>query len=310
MKSKNDIRQRNPRGYKINEHYQKIRNVLAAVLVLNWLVAFAKIFYGLYIHSASITADGFHSLSDGVSNIVGLVGIAFASQPKDKDHPYGHKKYETLFSLGIGAFLFFVCYELIEKAIERLYHPVFPQIDSMSFGVMLVTLAVNLIVMTYEYGQGKKLKSDILVSDSVHTKADIFTTLSVIITLVVVKMGYQQLDAIASIFVALFIAYSGFEILRRNSRVLTDTVVIVHTKLIRDIVLSVSGVEGCHKIRSRGRSDDIYIDLHTQVSPGMTMGSAHQISHDIENALKKTIPGVTEVIVHMEPNEKSADQDK
>lgn len=288
----------------IRRHYAKIRYVLILVLALNWLVAFIKIFYGMITRSSSISADGFHSLSDGASNIIGLIGINLASQPKDIDHPYGHRKYETLFSLAIGALLFFLAFNLIKEAVMRFFNPVIPHIDMMSFVIMIITLLVNILVMNYEYRKGKELKSDILVSDSIHTRADIFVTSSVIIALVVIKNGYPVLDPIATAMIALFITYSGFEIVRDSSRVLCDTVVIADIKEIESIVLSVKGVNTCHKIRTRGRGDDINIDLHVQVSPNMHMENAHKISYAIEEALKKGIPGVTDVVVHMEPKEK------
>src|SRR3989338_7597424 len=159
-------------------HYRRIRRILILTLVLNWLVALAKILYGLFSRCASITADGFNSLSDGASNIIGIVGINFACRPKDADHPYGHKKYETFFSLGISALLFIIAFNLFQEGIKRLYYPIIPQIDMKSFLVILITLGINLWVMNYEHRQGKVLQSDILISDSLHTKADIFTSLS------------------------------------------------------------------------------------------------------------------------------------
>ncbi len=272
------------------------------ILFLNWAVAGAKIFYGLLTHCASMTADGFHSLSDGASNIAGLIGISLACRPSDADHPYGHRKYETFFSLCIAGMLAVVCLHLIEEGIKRLYHPVTPQIDAVSFMVMLVTLSINILVMNYEYKKGKSLQSDVLISDSTHTKADILTSLSVIITLILIKLGYPAfLDPIATIIIAFFIAHAAFEIVRQSSKVLCDTAVIIDVKRIVDIVLSIEGVRTCHKIRTRGRPDDIYIDLHVQVNPGMHIDKAHKISYMIEEAIKKNIPEVTDVVVHMEP---------
>ncbi|MDD4980212.1 MAG: cation diffusion facilitator family transporter [Candidatus Omnitrophica bacterium] len=285
-------------------HYQKIRRILIWILALNWLVALAKIIYGLLSRCTSMTADGLHSLSDGASNIICLIGIHFACQPKDADHPYGHKKYETFFSLGIVALLIIICVNLIREAITRLYHPLTPQVDIISFVVMVITLGINLLVMNYEYKEGKDLRSDILVSDSLHTKADIFTSLSVIITLVLIKLGYSILDPIATIVIALFIAHAAFDITRQSSRILCDTVAIMDTQRITDIVLGIRGVRTCHKIRTRGRPDDIYVDLHVQVSPDMHVDKAHKISYTIEEEIKKGIPEVTDVVVHIEPEEK------
>ena len=289
----------------LQEHYNQIKRILLWILILNWAVAGAKILYGMLTHCVSMTADGFHSLADGASNIVGLIGITIACQPRDANHPYGHRKYETFFSLCIAGLLGILCFHLIEEGIKRLYNPVIPRIDAISFIVMLVTLSINLLVMTYEYKKGKILQSDVLISDSMHTRADILTSLSVIITLVMIKLGYPILDPIVTIIIALFIARAAFRIVQQSSRVLCDTAVIVDVKRIVDIVLSIEGVKTCHKIRTRGRPDDIYIDLHVQVNPGMHIDKAHKISYLIEEALKKNIPEVTDVVVHMEPEEKS-----
>jgi len=288
----------------IQEHYKHIRQILIWILILNWAVALAKILYGLFSRCASMTADGFHSLSDGASNIIGLIGIRLACQPTDQDHPYGHRKYETFFSLGIALLLFLICFNLFKEGLNRLYRPVTPQIDLRSFVVMIITLAVNVGVMNYEYKKGKLLHSDILVYDSMHTKADIFTSLSVIIALITIKLGYPIIDPIATIMISLFIAYAAFTIVKQSSRVLCDTAPIVDVKKIVDIVLSIEGVKTCHKVRSHGRPDDIYLDLHVQVSPDMHIDKAHKISYVIEEAIKKGIPEVTDVVVHMEPKEK------
>jgi len=290
----------------IQRHYKEIRRILILILLLNWAVAFAKIFYGLLTRCASMTADGFHSLSDGASNIIGIIGIHFACQPKDQDHPYGHKKYETLFSLVIAALLFIVAFNLAKEGISRLYNPTKPpRIDLISFIVMICTMMVNLWVMHYERKKGELLRSDILISDSMHTKADIFTSISVIIALVVVKLGYPLLDPITAIIISLFIAHAGYDIVKQSSAVLCDTAVILDDKKITDIVLGVKGVKACHKIRSRGRPDDINIDLHVQVDSNMHIENAHKVSYAIEEAIKSGIPEVTDVVVHMEPKEKT-----
>jgi cation diffusion facilitator family transporter len=287
----------------LNNHYRQISKVLLWILVLNWTVALAKIIYGVMSSCSSMAADGFHSLSDGASNIIGLIGIHFACQPKDKDHPYGHKKYETFFSLGIAMLLFLLSFNLIHGGVERFRNPVTPSVDKISFLIMIATLIVNFLVMRYEKACGLKLKSDILVSDAKHTSADILTSISVIITLFFIKAGYHIIDPIATILIALFIARAGFAIVKESSYILCDTVAIIDESKITDIVLKTKGVKSCHKIRSRGRPDDIHIDLHVEVNPSMHMEEAHKISYEIEGALKKRIPEITDVVVHMEPRE-------
>ncbi len=284
-------------------HYRKIGKVLFIILALNWTVALIKILYGLSTRAGSVTADGFHSLSDGTSNIIGLIGIHIACQPVDRDHPYGHKKFETLFSLGIAAILLLVSYGILNEGIKRLFHPVTPEVTAASFIIMCVTIAVNIGVMRYEFMMGKRLHSDILTADATHTRADIITSLSVIVTLVAVKCGFPLLDAIVTILIAFFIAWAGVEIVKESSQVLCDSAAIIDVERIADIVLRIKGVKACHKIRSRGRTDDIHVDLHVQVSPSMHIDNAHRVSYEIENEIKRHIPEVSDVLVHIEPIE-------
>jgi len=286
----------------IKKHYKEVQKVLWLVLVLNWAVAAAKIVYGLITRSSSMTADGFHSLADGTSNIIGLAGIHFCARQKDADHPYGHKKYETLFALGIAAMILVVAFNLAKAGIGRIAKPVTPQVDIASFAVMLITLAVNITVMRYEYRRGKQLQSDILVVDSMHTRADIFTSLSVIVALVGVKIGFPIIDPIITFIISGFIAYSAFEIIRQESGILCDAVAIADTKKIKDVVLRIKGVKNCHKIRSRGRFDAVYLDLHVRVDENLTMRDSHQLSHMIQKEITAEFPQVVDVIVHMEPD--------
>lgn len=282
--------------------FQKIRRVLIYILLLNWGVSVAKLIYSGVIRSVSMKADGFHSFSDGASNIIGLIGIWVASRPIDQNHPYGHKKYETLTSVAISALLFFVCFNVIREGIARFIDPVIPEVNLNAFLVMIVTMAVNIFVMVYENKKGKELKSDVLISDALHTRSDILTSASVIITLMAIKLGIPVVDPIASLLIAIFIGYAAVQILRESARVLSDGAAIPIREIER-VVLAIKGVKECHRIRSRGRADDIHIDLHILVDWKMDVHRAHHLSYAIENKIKRDFRGVTDVVVHMEPME-------
>jgi cation diffusion facilitator family transporter len=163
-------------------------------------------------------------------------------------------------------------------------------------------LAVNIAVMIYERKRGRALRSDILISDALHTRADILTSTSVIITLIGIKMGYPILDPIGSLIIAVFIGYAAVDILRESSRVLSDGVAIREEE-IEKVVLNIKGVKEVHQVRSRGRPDDIHVDLHVLVDPEMHVHRAHHLSYAIENKIKRDLRGVTDVVVHMEPKE-------
>lgn len=285
--------------------FQKIRGILIVVLLLNWIVAAAKVIYGIITQSSAMSADGFHSFADGAANLIGLVAIFVASQPKDSDHPYGHKKYETFAAIVIAMLLFIISFNLIRGSVIRFFYPVVPEVTLISFIVMIVTLVVNFGVYIYEKRQSKVLISDILAADTQHTRSDMFISISVIISLIAVRAGFPIMDPIASAFIALFIAYSGFEILKQSSDVLCDRAVIPVAE-IKKVVLAVQGVRSCHEVRTRGRQDDIHIDLHITVDADMPIRAAHDLNHKIEGIIQNKIKGVTDIAIHIEPSKKQA----
>jgi cation diffusion facilitator family transporter len=283
-----------------SEYFRRVRFVLWSVMALNLAVAAAKLIIGYLTGSVSITADGYHSVSDGASNIVGLIGVAWASRPTDTGHPYGHRKYETLAAVGIAALLFLVAFNVGREAVERLLHPAVPQVTALSFAVMLATMAVNITVMRYERGEGRRLGSEILLSDAKHTSADLIVSSSVLATLVAVKLGAPILDVITAFMVSGFIAWAGLNVLRENMEVLADRAPVSDLDILT-ICRQVKGVEDCHRIRSRGRPDDIYIDLHVLLERQLSLEQAHDIASRIERGLKQHIHGVRDVTVHIEP---------
>ncbi len=283
------------------DKFTKIRRILIVVLILNWLVAFSKVIYGSITKCASMTADGVHSFGDGASNIMGLIGIWAASKPKDKDHPYGHKKFETFATIGIGVILFIAAFDILREAFLRLSHPVVPQVTVFSFALMFATILVNIFVMRYEHKKGHELSSDILTCDSLHTRSDIIASFAVVGTLVSIKFGFAFLDTIVASLIALLIAKTGVDILRRSSDVLCDGIVVAPSR-IASIVKKILGVKSTHNIRTRGRRDDMHVDLHVVIPRDMHVDDAHQLSHKIERLLKEKITGITDISVHMEPS--------
>src|SRR3989304_4831804 len=145
--------------------YVSVRKVLTYTLLLNMIAALAKLVYGHMSDSLSMVADGYHSFFDGTSNVVGLVGIWLAYNPPDKDHPYGHKKYETLALLGISILLFLTCYQVLQAAYLRFRDSIIPDVTVFSFLVISVTMATHTFVERTGTEKRSWLKSEILISD-------------------------------------------------------------------------------------------------------------------------------------------------
>lgn len=290
-------------------NYRQVRRILWIILFANFGVAAIKMVVGTIIKSASLTADGYHSLTDGSSNIVGLIGIFLASRPVDADHPYGHRKMETLTGIFIAVMLTFIGGKVVLDAFGRFANPVAPEISLESLASLLFTLGVNIYVSQYELRAGRRLGSYILVSDSMHTRSDIYVSIGVLVSLVGIKFGLPPIvDPIVSLVVAGFILYAAYEILKSASSVLVDKAA-VETDRIREIVEAFEQVKGIHEIRSRGTGDSLFIDMHILTDPGMSVKESHDLIHHIEKHIQEQIAKGASVIVHLEPFGDDADPD-
>jgi cation diffusion facilitator family transporter len=285
----------------IPPRHAEVSRVLVRVLVLNLVVAVAKVVFGYISGSVSILSDGFHSLTDASSNVVGLVGVRAAGRPPDEDHPYGHRKYETVAAASITAFLSLVVLEILRNAFNHLSgRTEVGEISSTGFIVMGLTMAVNLIVVRYETGEGKRLGSEMLLADALQTRGDVWTSLAVIAALVGARAGWPILDPLAAIAVAGFIGRAGYQIATTTTKILSDGIVMSEADL-EQVVMTVPGVLGCHHIRTRGSTDHVFLDLHVWLPADMRLTDAHDLSHVVKDRLMTEYPQIADAIIHIEP---------
>ena len=286
----------------IDSNYKKIRVVLVVILVLNLVVSLTKIFLGYYTNSNSIYADGIHSLSDALSNVVGIVALSFAYMPADANHPYGHKKIETILSLFIGFVLLVISYNIFAETLRTFNDVSNLSISNVTILIMLATMIVNIFVTKYEEKQGKALGSSFLISDAKHTMSDVYISASVIISLIGIKYFSlpEYFDSIVSFLVIIFIVKAAITIIWDAIKVLSDTTV-VDPNLVREVVYSFKEVNECHMIKSRGFADYAFLELHILVEPSMDVKTAHSLSHEIEQKIKEKIMNNLNVIIHIEP---------
>lgn len=287
--------------YGNNANYKKVKFVLWIILFANLGVAIIKIVVGYLINSASLSTDGVHSLSDGLSNVVGLIGITIASMPVDKEHPYGHKKCEIIASLFIGGMLLFLGLKTLFAGFSRFINPSELNITLISLISLILTVCINIFVTIYERKKGEEYKSFILISDSIHTKSDIFISVGVLLSLIGIKLGLPQIiDPIISIVISLFILKASYEIFKESIGILLDRAAVGEEK-ITEILNSFDEIKNIHKIRSRGSANDIYVDMHIMIDANTTTEEAHSLSHNIEKEIKNKINPNCQVIIHVEP---------
>jgi cation diffusion facilitator family transporter len=279
---------------------RQIIRVLWAILVLNLLVAIAKLLYGARSHALAITADGFHSMLDASSNVLGLLALRVARRPPDANHPYGHRKYETFAALGVAMMMLLGCREIASVAIGRLRNPVMPDVTGAGFLVLGVTMVVNVAVALAERREGRRLGSDLLVADAAHTASDVLASLLVLGSFTAARFGIHWADLVATALILVLILRAGFEVLKGSLSTLSDERSI-EPRRVEALALEEPGVLEAHNVRSRGPHDDIHLDLHILVHPATPLAEAHAIGHRVESRLRNHWQGLSDVVVHVEP---------
>jgi cation diffusion facilitator family transporter len=282
------------------DRYSQVSTVLWRVLFANLAVALAKIGLGYYSGAVSIVSDGFHSLTDTASNVVGLVGVSVARLPPDANHPYGHRKYETMASIGIMVFLILVLIQVLMAAANRLVSGGSPRVFPEGIGLMTITLIVNLFVVSYELREGRRLKSEVLLADAKHTRSDVLTSGAVLAALIGVWFGYPILDPMAALLVAGFIGYACWSIAQEAFPILGDEM-MMDEAAVREVVQETPGVLGCEKIRTRGSADYVFLDLHLWLDRNTALYAAHDTSHVVKDKLMTRFPQLMDVVIHIEP---------
>lgn len=287
------------------DKYKKIINVLIYIFIANIAVAIIKLGLGYYLNINSLIADGFHAFTDTLSNIIGIIGIKLAAKPADKKHPYGYYKFEMIAIMCIGFSLIFIIIKIITNVINFFINEQYIDVSIASIITLAITIIINIFVSVLEYRAGRKLKSDVLISDSIHTKSDVFISFGVLITIILIKFGFPRIiDPILSIIIVFFILKSAIEIFKMSVGVLVDKNVVDELNIIDIIKSADSEVIDVHKIRSRGKMDFIYIDLHIITRPELSVKEAHDLNHKLENILREKLEKHVDLVCHIEPNER------
>ena len=285
-----------------------IKRVLWQILWLNLLVSAAKMAWGLISGSTAMFADGIHSLTDGSGNIVALIAMAVAGKPLDEGHPYGHQKYESFASAIIGVMLCLAAWRVGSQSVSSLIayakSGTLPavQVTTMSFAIMLITLAINVFVVWFETRRGKELASDVLQSDAKHTLSDIWVTLGVIVSLILVKMGVPVADPIVGLFVALAVVWAAIEVFKGVNTTFSDEARL-DPHDVYEKVLTFPGVKGCHNIRTRGTGAVVQMDMSILVDSAISVEEGHHIAQALEAWLCAQYDGLKDVVVHVEPDD-------
>ncbi len=298
----------------VRDNRSKVRQVLIITLLLNLFVMTLKAVVGLSTGSLSLQADALHSVTDSANNVLGLIASRFSSPQPDRDHPYGHQKFEAVGALGIAAFLGIACFEILKGAVERIFQGATPvKISAPELWILLIVLGINIFVAFYERSVGKRVGSPILIADAYHTMSDIWVTVTVLAGLIGIWQGQllnlpqlQWLDVILAFPVAFLVFRSGWKVLKANLPWLVDEMAIA-PEAIHRLVIQVPGVTNCHDIASRGLlGRQVFIEMHLIVD-ALDVETAHKITEEVEARLEERFSPVR-VLIHVEPPDYKSDR--
>ncbi|WP_456472552.1 cation diffusion facilitator family transporter [Methanocaldococcus sp.] len=274
-------------------------------IVGNIILSLLKIFVGYIYNSISLISDGIHSLSDVVTSVIGYFGIQLANKPPDEDHPYGHKRFESIVALIMGIVLIFISVEILKDAIFRLIEGKAIQVNSIMLLVVLISIIFKEVMTQYSLYVGKKLNNNILIADAYHHRSDVLSSIAVLIGLLLEKFGLALGDALAGIIVSLMILKVGFEITIENINYLSgrapDREVI---EKIKRLVLNNKKVLGVHGIKAHYVGPKIHVELHVEVPNNITAKELHDIETELKYKIEREIKEVESAYIHIDLVEK------
>ena len=257
----------------------------------------AKLWVGFATGSLAILGDAIHSLTDIVNNIVAWFVIRLSSLPPDREHPYGHRKFETLAVFFLASLLAVLAFELAWHAIKKEDAEIVS--SNWELGIMLGVLAVNVSLASWQRMWARRLQSDILMADSSHTFADVLTTIVVILGWQLSAMGYLWLDRACALAVAGLILYLAYSLYKKAMPILVDEFAL-DPEILTNTIRNVEGVKQINRVRSRWIGSEKAIDIIISVDSKLSTDESHKIATDIESLIEKKF-SVSDISIHVEP---------
>ena len=270
-------------------------------IVLNTLLAAGKIAVGAVSGAISVTADGLNNLTDCGSNAVSVIGFKMSEKPADREHPFGHRRAESVASLLISVIILVVAAELIVQSAEKIFSPAATDFSWLLIGVLAASVLVKLFMFAFNRSLGRALSSETLKATAADSISDVIATSAVLVSALVSRFTRLETDAYLGIVVALFIAFTGFSILKETVSGLLGKAPDAETvHAIQSRVLSFGEVKGLHDLTVHNYGQDkLYATVHVEVDSGMGLTAAH----DLADRIEKDFAEHTDVAltVHIDP---------
>jgi cation diffusion facilitator family transporter len=284
--------------------YSQTKKVSLIGALLNFSLGIIKVVGGFLGGSSALVADGVHSFSDIIADIFVIIASKFSQHDADEDHPYGHRRIETIGTFAVGMFLAFMGFGLGYEAVVKLWMHSLIKPDFFTVWIALISVVGNELVFFYTLKIGKKIRSELVIANAYHSRADSLTSVIVLVGLIGTQMGFPFLDAAAAILVAVYLVKMGVEWGIKALYELADRG--LEAEILRQIQTTINqspGVLHSHRLRTRKMADQVFLDVHLQVSPYITVSEGHYIGENVRMVLGKKFPELFDITVHVDIEE-------
>jgi cation diffusion facilitator family transporter len=268
--------------------------------IVNVFIFVIKLIIGLSIQSISLITDAFHSLSDSLSSIVIIAGFYYSSKPADEKHPFGHARSENIAALIVAIMLFIISFEFLKDSFLRIINPVYVKFSILSVIIIIFTIVLKELLSQYSLSLGKKLNSVALKTDAHHHKTDVYTTILVIISIILSHFGVKRLDGFIGVIISLYIGYIAFKMAKDSINPLIGEKPSEETiENIKKIAKSFEHIEGIHDIIVHNYGDKNIISFHIEVPDTLSPTEIHDIADNIEKKISASFNATC--IIHQDP---------
>lgn len=273
-------------------------------MVTNAVLSVIKLAAGLLGHSHALVADAVESFADVFSSVIVWRGVTVAARPADAEHPYGHGKAEPLAAAVVAGMLLFAAFWIAEKAFREVGAPRHTPAP-FTLAVLLIVVVVKEILFRFVRHEGQAVDNLAVRSDAWHHRSDAITSFAAGVGISISLLGgpgYEAADDWAALAAACVIAWNGLRLLRPAVHELMDTApgreVSDEIRALAETVPGVARVEKCF-VRKMGWQ--LFVDMHVEVDPEMTVRHSHEIAHEVKDKIRGIMPAVSDVLVHVEP---------
>jgi cation diffusion facilitator family transporter len=290
----------------LDESSTRVRQITWVGIWVNLVLSIAKIFAGIVGNSKALIADGIESGADIVTSLALVIGSKFWSAPPDKDHPYGHRRIETIMTLGIGVVVGVVGLSIIWNALSSIRMGVHSHPTVLALVVAVVSVLSKEWLFQWSAREGRKIQSMSVIANAWHHRSDAISSIPVVLSVGAAQFfpEWSFLDAIGAIIAGGFILKASFDIAWPALRQMIDTGATQSTvETLHSIATGIEGVRSVHSLRTRYLGSSIGVDLHIVVDPEITVVQGHKIGDEVEAQMKTQLPEVCEVLVHLDPFE-------